>query len=156
MRLIALLCIALLVTASASLARDFAAQDGQFSICLFRNFEKCELLTERTIQSFRLSAVEKRILRELKQHTEATQTLTLADLEKSFGKSYNIFRRPVAPDAPNDMNMIWSDDPKALSDPKSKCPACGIQMYFSNNVLTTLNYIAYRKFMIVWYRAANP
>lgn len=116
-----LLIFAFLLAALPAAARDATIKDGRFTICAFQNFEKCRLLTTSTIRRYRLAAEEKRVLKELKQYT-AAQNVTLADLEKSFGKPSKVI--PHA--SPDDKTVAWFKDSVGLNDLNAKCPECGI------------------------------
>jgi hypothetical protein len=152
MRLAALLTIALLASALPALARDPMAKDGKFTICQFQNFDKCELLTDRTLPRYRLNTREKRTLAALKLQAEA-KTVSLTALAKSFGKPSKIF--PHA-SHPNDTTLAWFFNSVGLDDLNAKCPECGIYVYVSSDVVTSLNYIVDGKFTIGWNRAEKP
>ena len=157
MRLKILFALCLLASALPALARDPKsrdpmAKDGKFTICEFQNFDKCELLTDRTIARYRLNTREKRTLATLKQQAEA-KTVSLTALAKSFGKPSKVF--PHA-SHPNDTTLAWFFNSVGLDDLDAKCPECGIYIYLSGDVVTSVNYIVDGKFTIGWNRTAKP
>src|SRR5262249_45240987 len=93
MRLSLLLGIALVLTVPAA-ARGRLTADGQFTICPFRDFEHCDLLTHQMMQTDRFSEEEKRTLRTLKSFTDAPRSATLAQFQQAFGTPFNVIRIP--------------------------------------------------------------
>ena len=43
-----------------------------------------------------------------------------------------------------------------MNDLNAKCPECGIYVYLSGDVVTSLNYIVDQKFTLAWNRASAP
>ena len=84
MRLKILLALGILAAALPAFARDPMIKDCKFTVCAFQNFDKCELLTERTNARYHFNTREKRMLQALQRHAAAKST-TLAALEQSFG-----------------------------------------------------------------------
>ena len=146
-----LLIFAYLLAALPAAARDATIKDGRFTICAFQNFEKCQLLTTSAIRRYRLAAEEIRVLKELKQYT-AAQNVTLADLEKSFGKPSKVILHA----SPDDKTVAWFKDSVGLNDLNAKCPECGIYVYVSSDIVTSLNYIVDDKFTVGWNRMVKP
>ncbi len=130
-----LLALAILLAALPAFARDPMAKDGKFTICQFQNFDKCELLTDRTLVRYHLNTREKRTLAALKLQADS-KTVSLTALAKSFGKPSKIF--PHA-SRPNDTTLAWFFNSVGLADLDAKCPECGIYVYVSSDVVTSLN-----------------
>ena len=152
MRLKILLGLGLVFAALPAFARDPMAKDGKFTICEFQNFDKCELLNDRTTTRYHLNTREKRTLAALKVQADA-KTVSLTALAKSFGKPSKIF--PHA-SRPSDTTLAWFFNSLGMNDLNAKCPECGIYVYVSSDVVTSLNYIVDRKFTIGWNRAEKP
>ena len=134
--------ITLLSVALSASERNFITVDGRYTICPFRQFRECDLLTEQMTQSDRFSADEKRTLRTLKTFTDAARTVTLIDFQKSFGRPTNTLELPGPA---NEHGAAW------LTEPKGECPLCGIQATFSKGALSSVHYVVADRFMIVWY-----
>ena len=164
MRFIVLLVIGLFAAALPASARDLNSRDpnsrdpnsrdpmikdGKFTICKFQNFDKCELLTEPTTARYHLNTREKRTLAALQKHAAAKST-ALPALEQSFGKPSKIFPHREHPD---DTTIAWFFNSLGMNDLNAKCPECGIYVYLSKDVVTSLNYIVDGKFTIGWNRA---
>lgn len=119
MRLVVLILSALLVAAPAA-ARDPAVKDGRFTICVFQDFEKCELLTKRTMRLHGVTEHDTQVLKQLKRHAEARHT-SVAALEQSFGKASKVFPHS----RPRDSTIAWFQDSVGMNDLKAKCPEIG-------------------------------
>jgi hypothetical protein len=152
MRRIALPIIAILAATLPALARDPMAKDGKFTICEFQDFDKCELLTDRTIVRYKFNTREKRTLAALKVHA-AAKSVSLAALEQSFGKPSKVFPHTSRP---NEKTVAWFYNSVGLNDLNAKCPECGIYVYVSSDIVTSLNYIVDDKFTVGWNRMVKP
>jgi hypothetical protein len=152
MRLISLPAIGFLVViALPAAARDPMLRDGRFTICPFQNFDKCQLLNERTMRRYRFAPEHKRVLQELKRYA-AAPSVTIVELAQSFGKPSRI----TPHDRVNDKTIAWIHDSVGLNDLNAKCPECGIYVRLFGDVVISFNYIVDRKFTITWYRARTP
>ena len=107
------------------------------------------MLTEPTTARYHLNTREKRTLAALQKHAAAKST-ALPALEQSFGKPSKIFPHREHPD---DTTIAWFFNSLGMNDLNAKCPECGIYVYLSKDVVTSLNYIVDGKFTIGWNRA---
>lgn len=165
MRRIFLLCMALSLialagaalaapkrpAAPAAPAREPMTKDGQFSICEFQDFDNCQLLSDKAIKKFRLTAEENQKLKDLQRYAAATQPIPLAELEKSFGRIYRVFTH----DNPNEKTLAWYRDSVGLNDLTAKCPECGVFVSLADDMPNDIFYIVDEKFTLVWYRASE-
>jgi len=149
MRARSLFAVCLFLVSPAALARDPMTKDGQFTICAFQNFDKCELLRARAIRKYRFGGEERRTLKKLQAYAAASPSPTQSELEKMFGKPSKIFPRT---DRPTERTIAWFRNSVGLNDLTAKCPECGLYITLSGDLMTALTYIVDRKFTLVWYR----
>src|SRR5262249_38529069 len=145
MRLSLLLGTALVLTTVPAAARNPFTGDGQFTICPFRDFDHCDLLTEPMMQTDRFSDEEKGTLRTLKTFADAPRSATPARFGQTFGVPDNVFRIPGRTPEEVSIGAAW------LTDPKGPCPICGIQAVFQPTGLESFNYSVSNRFMIFWF-----
>jgi hypothetical protein len=137
-----LLGVALFLTTVPAAARDWRAVDGQFTICPFRDFDHCDVLTEPMMRSDRFSEEEKRTLRTLKSFTDAPHSASLARLQQALGTPFIADHIPGRTPA---VGASW------LTDPKGPCPFCGITAIFQSTGLESITYSVSDRFMIFWF-----
>ena len=145
MRLSLLLGIALVLTTVPAASRGYVTLDGQFTICPFRDFENCDLLTHEMMQTDRFSEEEKRTLRTLKSFTDAPRSATLAQFQQAFGTPFIVSRIPEPTPQEPAIGAAW------LIDPKGVCPLSCIQAIFQPTGLQSITYSVSDRFMIFWY-----
>lgn len=150
-RLAVRLGIAILSAALPAAARDAMAKDGRFTVCAFQDFDKCRLLTASALRAYRFTAENKRVLKALKRYA-AAPGVTLAELERAFGKSSKI----IPHGRPGDDTVAWFHNSVGLNDLNAKCPECGIYVRLADGRAISLNYIVDGKFTLAWNRAGPP
>lgn len=126
--------------------RDFFTADGQFTICKFRVFQECQVLTSAMAEGVDFTSSERNSLRKLRELTGA-DTLDVRKLTEAFGQPTQILHPPPDILAPDGLTLMW------LTEPKEVCPLCGIRLSLQGKKLLRIDFDVNDKFMVVWQRA---
>jgi hypothetical protein len=130
-------------------ARDFFTADGQFTICKFRQFSDCGLLSPDIAAGNQFTDTQREILRKL-QRLLTLKKIESTDLTAAFGKPTSVLRPPGHSGQPDMLLYNWlTDDPKV-------CPLCGVRIAFSGDALFSIDFDVNDKFMVGWRTPVHP
>ena len=125
--------------------RDFFTADGQFTICKFRLFKECRLLTPASEDGGEFTSSERITLHKLRELTKA-EALDIPKLTDTFGQPTHILHPPPDLLGPDGLTLLW------LTEPKEVCPLCGVRLSLQGQRLVQIDFDVNNKFMVIWQR----
>jgi hypothetical protein len=126
--------------------RDFSTADAQFTICKFRVFQECRLLTPAIAEGADFTSSERNTLSKLRELTGA-DSLDVRKFTEAFGQPTQILHPPPDILGPEGLILMW------LTESKEVCPLCGIRLSLQGKKLLMIDFDVNDKFMVVWQRA---
>jgi hypothetical protein len=129
-------------------ARRLLTADGQFTLCKFRQFDDCDLLTPDTMARAQLTSTERDTVNKL-QRLPLLQKVRIGDLTEAFGIPTKILYPPGLPGKSNGTIYIWS------TDHPNDCSMCGVKIAFIDDKLFSINFDVDNRFMIAWLQTAR-